>query len=83
VICGDGELTRDFTHVRDVVRATLLAINCDAGQGLALNIGRGNAVSVNTIARMVGGATVHQPPRPGDVRDTLADRMRARGPIFS
>jgi nucleoside-diphosphate-sugar epimerase len=78
VIFGDGEQTRDFTHVSDVVRANLLAMDCDSGQGLALNIGRGNAVSVNTIARMIGGATVHQAPRPGDARDTLADLSRAR-----
>jgi UDP-glucose 4-epimerase len=77
VIFGDGEQTRDFTHVRDVVRANLLAMDCLTVDGSALNIGRGSSVSVNEIARMVGGPTAYRPPRPGDARHTLADLERA------
>ena len=40
-IHGDGTQTRDFTHVRDVVRANLLAMDCAVADGRALNIGRG------------------------------------------
>jgi UDP-glucose 4-epimerase len=70
---GDGEQTRDFTHVRDVVRANLLAMNCATADGRALNIGQGRNVSVNWVARQIGGPTLNLPIRKGDVRHTLAD----------
>jgi nucleoside-diphosphate-sugar epimerase len=76
-IHGDGEQTRDFTHVRDVVRANLLAMDAAAANGLALNIGQGRNVSINWIAERIGGPKVSLPPRPGDARDTLADNSRA------
>ena len=76
-IHGDGEQTRDFTHVSDVVRANILAIDCALADGSAINIGRGENVSVNRIAEMIGGPTVRQPGRVGDMRDTLADRTQA------
>ena len=76
-IHGDGEQTRDFTHVRDVVAANMLAIDCAVADGRAINIGRGENVSVNRIAEMVGGPTVRKPGRVGDMRDTLADRALA------
>lgn len=74
---GDGEQTRDFTHVRDVVRANLLAKDCAIADGRALNIGQGRSVSVNWVAREIGGRTVNLPPRKGDVRHTLADFHQA------
>ncbi len=77
-IHGDGEQTRDFTHVRDVVRANLLAMNCGPADGRALNIGQGRACSINQIARLIGGPTVNLAPRPGDARHTLADFSQAR-----
>jgi UDP-glucose 4-epimerase len=70
---GDGEQTRDFTHVCDVVRANLLAMDCATADGRALNIGQGRSVSVNWVARQIGGPTVNLPVRKGDVRHTLAD----------
>jgi UDP-glucose 4-epimerase len=76
-IHGDGEQTRDFTHVSDVVAANLLAIDCEAADGRAINIGRGENVSVKRIAVMIGGPTVRKPGRVGDMRDTLADRTQA------
>src|SRR5215469_11031517 len=72
-IYGDGEQTRDFTHVRDVVRANLLAMDAEIADGRAVNIGQGRAVSVNWIAQQIGGAIVQLPPRPGEPRHTLAD----------
>jgi nucleoside-diphosphate-sugar epimerase len=72
-IHGDGEQTRDFTHVNDVVRANLLAMECAIADGRAINIGQGRNISINRIARMIGGPTVYLPPRPGDARHTLAD----------
>jgi nucleoside-diphosphate-sugar epimerase len=77
-IHGDGEQTRDFTHVRDVVQANLLAMNASVADGRVINIGRGRNVSVNRIADMIGGRKVYLPPRPGDARHTLADRSKAR-----
>ena len=79
-IFGDGEQTRDFTHVSDVVSANMLAMDCQVAvaDGRAINIGRGENVSVNRIAAMIGGPTVHREGRAGDMRDTLADRTQAK-----
>jgi UDP-glucose 4-epimerase len=77
-IHGDGLQTRDFTHVRDVVRASLAAMDATTADGRALNIGRGKSMSVNEIAAIVGGHVIHDAPRPGDPRDTLADLAAAR-----
>ena len=85
-IFGDGEQTRDFTFVRNVVRANLLA--CEAppdALGEAYNVGCGERVSVNALWRKIRdmlGSTVEarfEPSRTGDVRDSLAslDRVRA------
>ena len=74
---GDGEQTRDFTHVRDVVRANLLAMDCATADGRALNVGQGRNVSVNWIARQIGGPIVNLPVRKADVRNTLADLHQA------
>jgi UDP-glucose 4-epimerase len=77
-IHGDGEQTRDFTHVRDVVRANILAMDCAVADGCPINIGRGEEVSVNRIAAMFGGPTITMPQRRADVRRTLADCTLAR-----
>src|SRR5215469_7948162 len=70
-ICGDGEQSRDFTHVRDVVRANVLALNCTVADGRAVNIGNGRNITINRVAQLIGGPTVNIPPRPGDARHTL------------
>jgi UDP-glucose 4-epimerase len=77
-IHGDGAQTRDFTHVNDVVRANLLAMDAALADGRAINIGRGRNLSVNRIAELIGGPTIHLPPRPGDARHSLADLSQAR-----
>jgi nucleoside-diphosphate-sugar epimerase len=77
-IYGDGLQTRDFTHVNDVVRANIMAMTARVADGRAINIGRGQNVSVNRIAELIGGPTAHLPPRPGDARHTLADLSQAR-----
>lgn len=80
-ITGDGTQTRDFTHVRDVVRANLLAMaSPKVGKGEIMNIGAGNNRSVNDIAAAIGGPVVHLPPRI-EPHDTLADITRARALI--
>jgi len=76
-IDGDGEQTRDFTHVRDVVRSNLLAMNSAVADGRAINVGQGRSVSVNWIAERIGGPRTYRAPRVGDVRHTLADHSMA------
>ena len=82
-IYGDGEQTRDFTYVQDIVEANLLAAACPA-QGVSLNIGGGTTASVNHVLRVLESlcgkkALVrHLPTRPGEVARTLADISRAK-----
>ncbi|MBI2571987.1 MAG: SDR family oxidoreductase [Candidatus Schekmanbacteria bacterium] len=77
-ITGDGEQTRDFTHVSDVARANLLAMTSEkVGHGEVLNIGAGRNCSINHLAEIIGGPTVHVPPRL-EPRHTRADNRRAR-----
>ena len=77
-IVGDGKQTRDFTNVRDVVEANVLASQIDNGNGEVINIGAGNNHSVQEIADIVGGEQVYVPERPGEVKDTLADISKAK-----
>ena len=80
-IFGDGEQTRDFVYVDDVVDAFVRAGT--RGGGLVLNIGTGVEVSVNQLARVMGersGATaapVHAPARPGEIQRSSLDPERA------
>lgn len=77
-VTGDGEQTRDSVHVSDIVRANMLAYEADAvRQGEVINIGSGRNVSVNEIARMIGGEVVHIAPRI-EPHDTRADITRAK-----
>ena len=65
-VYGDGDQTRSYTHVSDVVEANLLAAtaNLTAGQHIALNIGTGQETSVNDIAAAIGGPVQHIVPNP-------------------
>ena len=78
-IHGDGKQTRDFTYVSNVVDANLAAAEAPPGGGHVFNVACGERLSVLDIAARleeVLGRTLprrHTPPRPGDVRDTLAD----------
>lgn len=77
-ITGDGTQTRDFTHVRDVVRANILAAHSQkVGKGEIINIGSGQNVSVARVAELIGGPVEHIAPRL-EPHDTLADNTRAR-----
>jgi UDP-glucose 4-epimerase len=77
-ITGDGEQTRDFTHVRDVVRANILAATKDTvGKGESINIGSGKSYSVNQIAAFIGGPVEHVPARL-EPKHTLADNSLAK-----
>ena len=77
-ITGDGTQTRDFTHVADVVRANLLAAESpNVGNGEVINIGAGRNVSVNDLAAMIGGPSVHVEARL-EPHDTRADNSKAK-----
>ncbi len=77
-IWGDGTQTRDFTHVRDVVRANLLAAeSAKVGKGEVINIGAGRNFSVNQLVKLIGGEVVHESPRI-EPHDTLADNSLAK-----
>jgi len=76
---GDGEQTRDFTWVGDVVRANMLAAHsAKVGAGEPVNVGSGQEVSVNRIAALIGGPVRHGPPRGFDERFKRAGVDRAR-----
>lgn len=77
-ITGDGEQTRDFTHVRDIVCGMILAAKSEkVGKGEIINLGRGQETSVNAIAELIGGAVTHIDPRL-EPRHTRADIRRAK-----
>ena len=77
-VVGDGEQRRDFTHIDDVVEANMLAWKTDVPPGELFNVGAGKNYSVNEVAALIGGETVHLPERPGEYRTTLADNRKAR-----
>lgn len=78
-VTGDGNQTRDFTHVSDVVRANIRALESEkTGKGEVINIGAGNNHTINEIAKMVGGEIKYIPLPPGEMRDTLADISLAK-----
>lgn len=73
-IAGDGEQTRDFTHVYDIVKANRLAMDSkNVGKGEILNAGTGERHSINKIASIIGGPTATIPARFGEAKDSLAD----------
>ncbi|HWE80165.1 MAG TPA: SDR family oxidoreductase [Gaiellaceae bacterium] len=84
VIHGDGEQSRDFTYVGNVVDATISAASAQGASGRAFNIAGGSPASVNHVAELLGtiiGKPVErrfQPRRPGDIRDSWADLSAAR-----
>jgi UDP-glucose 4-epimerase len=84
-IFGDGEQTRDFTYVDDVVDAIIRCAICPDPEGRPLNICSGRTVTVNQVVRQILKATGREdlvpeylPPQPGDVDHTWGDNSRAR-----
>jgi len=86
-IYGDGEQSRDFTYIDNVVDANLLAARAKHTQGEVVNIACGKAVTVNEIIDMINnllGKNVkpkYTAPRPGDVKHSLADITAAKNLI--
>lgn len=79
VVFGDGEQTRDFTYVDNAVAANILACEAASAAGKTFNIGTGHSYSLNQILKMlekISGRSLeakYEPPRDGDIRDSLAD----------
>jgi nucleoside-diphosphate-sugar epimerase len=77
-IYGDGEQTRDFTYVANVVTANLLAMKSTKAVGTVLNIAGGARYSVNYLANLLATTfeiqpqLAYSPSRPGDIRDSYA-----------
>lgn len=84
VIYGDGEQTRDFTYVDNVIQANLLAADAQKGVDGVFNVAAGRPHSVHQMLRMLCDILgkpfdpVFEPPRPGDVRHSSADISLAR-----
>jgi nucleoside-diphosphate-sugar epimerase len=85
VIFGDGEQSRDFTYIANVVSANLKAANAQSGFGSILNVANGERISLNqlleelkTITGNHDAVAEYKEPRVGDVRHSLADISRAR-----
>lgn len=84
VIYGDGEQTRDFVYVADVVKANIIACSNVRATGV-YNIACQKSISLNTLVEVIGeilGKEVHpryELPRAGDIRHSLADIAQAKG----
>ncbi len=83
-IYGDGEQTRDFTYVANVVDGVLRACEAPGAAGTVINVATGSRVSLNQLfeamRRLIGAdvTPTYGPPRAGDVQDSQADIRRAR-----
>lgn len=84
IIYGDGQQSRDFVYVGDIARANCLAAASPTAAGGLFNVGRGASTTLlqllDTLAEILQRpiTPVHQPPRVGDVRDSLADINQIR-----
>ena len=84
VIFGDGEQSRDFTYVDNVVDATLRAAEAAGASGKVLNVGTGGRFTLNQTLALLNKVTGklikprYDPPRTGDIRDSQADITQAR-----
>jgi nucleoside-diphosphate-sugar epimerase len=85
VIYGDGEQSRDFTYVEDVVNANLKAAETVKGIGQVINVANGERITLNQLLAQLKELTGkpeavadYRGPRAGDVKHSLADISRAR-----
>lgn len=84
VVYGDGEQSRDFTYIDNVVDATLRACEAAGASGMVLNGGTGARITLNQVLALLGKITGkkmqarYAPPRPGDILHSQADISLAR-----
>jgi len=83
-VFGDGEQSRDFTYVANVVEANLLACEASEAAGQVINVACGDRITINELIKVmqqlleVDTKPVYDQPRPGDVKHSMADITRAR-----
>jgi UDP-glucose 4-epimerase len=81
-IFGDGEQTRDFCYIGNVVYANLLALACEDARGQVVNIADGGSITINALvtelANICEVEPAHEDPRAGDIRHSRADITLAR-----
>ncbi|MEK7103896.1 MAG: NAD-dependent epimerase/dehydratase family protein, partial [Patescibacteria group bacterium] len=78
-INGDGEQTRGYCYVGDLVNAFILAMQSQKIKGgEVINAGSDKAYSINFLADLIGGEKIYGPERPGDIRHTQADVSLAK-----
>lgn len=83
VIYGDGEQTRDFVFIDDVINANLLAINAKHVKGAVINIASGERISINDLVKNMSDVLEreidpdYKEPREGDIRHSVADVSEA------
>jgi UDP-glucose 4-epimerase len=83
-IFDDGEQSRDFTYIDNIVAANLLAADAPGASGQIFNVSSGAPASVNQLAEAIGRLLekpverTYLPPRPGDLRNSWADVSEAR-----
>ena len=80
VIYGDGEQTRDFTYVTDIVSALIAAAESTKTNKI-YNVGSDTTISINKIVELLGGDKVNIPKRPGEPDCTYADITKARNEL--
>lgn len=84
VIFGDGEQSRDFTYIDNVVHANLLAMNAERIQGEAVNVACGRRVSLNQLLKILQDIIgshippLYEEPRKGEPRHSLADIKKGK-----
>jgi len=76
-IIGNGNQTRDFVHVFDVVDVMIKAAQ-RGKKGEVYNVGRGKETSINSIANFIGGKKIYLPKRPGESNKSLADITKTK-----
>jgi UDP-glucose 4-epimerase len=84
VIYGDGEQSRDFTYIANIVDETLRACEAEGASGGVFNGGTGGRITLNQVIKLLAKITgreiraAYEPPRTGDIRDSQADISLAR-----
>jgi UDP-glucose 4-epimerase len=76
-VVGDGNQTRDFTFVSDIVDGMYKAAESDIKNEI-INLGSGNTYSINRLVELLGGDVIHIPKRPGEPDCTFADISKAK-----
>jgi nucleoside-diphosphate-sugar epimerase len=84
IVYGDGEQTRDFTYVRDVVNANILAMESEEANGQVINIARGERITINKLSKLIiklfgkNLKPIYRKSREGDIQHSLADVSKAK-----